>query len=124
MTNKQILEDYKEEILFPEFAAFYCKELYKYIIPRLPVKDEEKQVELSKFEKNDLPPDGHSISVKPTVAVVKRQISKKIDKPEIVVVRADTATFDIKFFCIFSSSSFLFRSSVSIKSLVFSLSLY
>jgi hypothetical protein len=44
------------------------------------VKDEEKQVILSEFEKNGLPPDGYSISVKPTGAIVKRQISKKTDK--------------------------------------------
>jgi hypothetical protein len=46
MTNKQILEDYKDGILHPEFAVFYCKELDKHIIRRLPVKDEEKQVVL------------------------------------------------------------------------------
>jgi UDP-galactopyranose mutase len=63
MTNKQILEDYKEGILHPGFAVFYCKELDKHIIRRLPVKDEEKQTVLSEFEKNGLPPDGYSISV-------------------------------------------------------------
>jgi hypothetical protein len=52
MTNKQILEDYKEGILHPGFAVFYCKELDKHLIRRLPVKDEEKQVVLSEFEKN------------------------------------------------------------------------
>jgi hypothetical protein len=50
MTNKQILEDYKEGILQPGFAVFYCKELDKHIIRRLPVKDEEKQDVLSEFE--------------------------------------------------------------------------
>jgi hypothetical protein len=89
MTNKQILEDYKEGILHPDFAVFYCKELDKYIIRRLPVKDEEKQVVLSEFEKNGLLPEGYSISVKPTGAIVKRQISKKIDKTNTVIVRAD-----------------------------------
>jgi hypothetical protein len=50
----------------------------------------EKQVVLLEFEKNGLPPDGYSISVKPTGAVVKRQISKKNDKAlDDVVVRAD-----------------------------------
>jgi hypothetical protein len=44
------------------------------------VKDEEKQIVLSEFEKNGLPPDGYSISVKPTRAIIKPQISKKIDK--------------------------------------------
>jgi hypothetical protein len=45
---------------------------------------------LSEFEKNGLPSEGYSISVKPTGAVVKRQISKKIDKElETVVVIAD-----------------------------------
>jgi hypothetical protein len=43
---------------------FYCKELAKHIIRRLPVKDEEKQVILSEFEKNDLPPEGYGISEK------------------------------------------------------------
>jgi UDP-galactopyranose mutase len=80
MTNKQILEDYKEGILHPGFAAFDCKELDKHIIRKLPVKNEEKQVVLSEFEKNGLPPDGYSKSVKPTGPVGKRQISKKIDK--------------------------------------------
>jgi hypothetical protein len=42
MINKQILEDYKEGILHPGLAAFYCKELDKHIIRRLAVKDEEK----------------------------------------------------------------------------------
>jgi UDP-galactopyranose mutase len=89
MTNKQILEDYKEGILLPSFAVFYCKELDKHLIRRLPVKDEEKQVVLSEFEKNGLPPDGYIISVKPTGAIVKRQISKKIDKTDTVVIRVD-----------------------------------
>jgi hypothetical protein len=62
MTNKQILEDYKEGILPPGFAVFSCKELDKHLIRRLPVKDEE-QVLLSEFEKNGLPPEGYSISV-------------------------------------------------------------
>jgi hypothetical protein len=45
---------------------------------------------LSEYEKNGLPPDGYIISVKPTGAVVKRQISKKIDKEkETVVFRVD-----------------------------------
>jgi hypothetical protein len=88
MTNKQILEDYKNGIQHPRFAVFYCKELDKHFIRRLPVKDEEKQLVLSEFEKNGFPPDGYSISVKPTGAVVKRQISKKIEK-DTVVVRAD-----------------------------------
>jgi hypothetical protein len=90
MTNKQILEDYKKGILHPVFAVFYCKELYKHIKLRLPVKDEEKQVVLSKIEKNGLPHDGYSISVKPTGAVVKRQISKKIEKTlDTLVARSD-----------------------------------
>jgi hypothetical protein len=53
MTNKQILEDYKEGILHPGFAVFYCKELDKHLIRRMPVKDEEKQTVLSEFEKMD-----------------------------------------------------------------------
>jgi hypothetical protein len=54
------------------------------------VKDEEKQVILSEFENNGLPPDGYIISVKPTGAIVKRQISKKIDKNlDTVVILAD-----------------------------------
>jgi hypothetical protein len=52
MTNKQILEVYKEGILHPGFAVFSCKELDKHLIRRLPVRDEEKQVVLSEFEKN------------------------------------------------------------------------
>jgi UDP-galactopyranose mutase len=89
MINKQILEDYKEEILHPGFAVFYCKELDKHIIRRLPIKDEEKQVVLSEFEKNGLPPEGYSTSLKPTEVVVKRHISKKIEKTlDTVVVRA------------------------------------
>jgi hypothetical protein len=45
---------------------------------------------LSEFEKNVLPPDGYSISVISTGAVVKRQISKQIEKAlDNVVVRAD-----------------------------------
>jgi hypothetical protein len=44
---------------------------------------------LSEFEKNGLTPDGYTISVKPTGAVVKRQISIKIDQTDTVVVRAD-----------------------------------
>jgi hypothetical protein len=52
MTNKQILEDYKERISYPGFAVFYCKELDKHLVRRLPVKNEEKQVVLSEFEKN------------------------------------------------------------------------
>jgi hypothetical protein len=47
MTNKQILKDYKDGIIHPGFAVFYCKELDKHLIRRLPVKDEEKQVVLS-----------------------------------------------------------------------------
>jgi UDP-galactopyranose mutase len=90
MTNKQILEDYKTGIQHPGLAVFYCKELDKHVIIRLPIKDEEKQLLLSEFEKNGLPPDGYGISVKPTGAVVKRQISKRIDKEkETYVVRAD-----------------------------------
>jgi hypothetical protein len=42
MANKQILEDYKNGIQHPGFAVFYCKELDRYIISRLPVKDEIK----------------------------------------------------------------------------------
>jgi UDP-galactopyranose mutase len=80
MTNKQILEDYKEGINHPGFAVFYCKELDKHIIHRLPVKDEEKEVVLSEFEKNGLPPEGYSISVKSTGAVIKPQNSEKIEK--------------------------------------------
>jgi UDP-galactopyranose mutase len=71
MTNKQICEDYKAGIQHPGFAVFYCKELDKHVIRRLPVKDEENQVVLSEFEKNGLPPAGYTISVKPTGAVVK-----------------------------------------------------
>jgi UDP-galactopyranose mutase len=92
MTNKQILEDYKIRIQHPGFAVFYCKELDRNIIRRLPVKDEEKQHVLSEFEKNGLPPEGYSISVKAAGAVVKRQISKKseLDKEtDTVIVRAD-----------------------------------
>jgi hypothetical protein len=93
MTNKQILEDYKVGILYQGFAVFYCKELDKHLIRRLPVKDKEKQVVLSEFEKNVLPPEGYSISVKPTGAIIKSQISKKmnkkLDKTDTVVVRAD-----------------------------------
>jgi hypothetical protein len=45
---------------------------------------------VSEFDKNVLSPEGYSISVKLTGAVVKRQISKKIDKTlDTVVVRAD-----------------------------------
>jgi hypothetical protein len=66
--------------LHPGFAVFYCKELDKHIIRRLPVKDEEKQVGLSEFEKNCFLPDDYTISVKPTGAIVKRQISKKTEK--------------------------------------------
>jgi hypothetical protein len=91
MTNIQILEDYKEGILHPGFAVFYCKELDKHLIRRLPVKDDEIQTVLSEFEKNGLPPEYYSISIKPTGAIVKRQISKKIDKTDTVVVRADTS---------------------------------
>jgi hypothetical protein len=54
--------------------------LDKHLIRRLPIKDEEKQVVLSEFEKNGLPPEGYRISVKPTGAIVKRQISKKMNK--------------------------------------------
>jgi hypothetical protein len=71
MTNNQILEDYKEGILNPGFAVFYCKELDKHLIRRLPVKD-EKQTVLSEFEKNGLSPEGYSISVISTGAIVKR----------------------------------------------------
>jgi hypothetical protein len=42
MTNKQILEDYKEGIPYLRFPVFYCKELDKHIIRRLLLKDEEK----------------------------------------------------------------------------------
>jgi hypothetical protein len=42
MTNKQILEDDKEGILHPGFAIFYCKELDKHLILKLPIKDEKK----------------------------------------------------------------------------------
>jgi hypothetical protein len=90
MTNKQILEDYKEGIHHQGFAVFYGKEFGKHIIRRLPIKDEEKQSVLSEFEKNGLPPDGYSISVKLTGAVVKSQISKKNEKTlDTIVVRAD-----------------------------------
>ena len=90
MTNKQILEDYKDKILHHGFAVFYCKELAIHIIRRLPVNDEEKQVILSKFEKNRLPSDGYTISVKPTGAVVQFQISIKIDKTlDTVDISAD-----------------------------------
>jgi hypothetical protein len=60
-----------------------------HILRRLLVKDEEKQIILSEFEKNVLPPDGYIISVKPIGAVVKHQISKKIAKTDTVVVRVD-----------------------------------
>jgi hypothetical protein len=53
MANKQILEDSKDGILHPGFAVFYCKDLDKHLIRRLPIKDEEKQVVLSEFEKMD-----------------------------------------------------------------------
>jgi hypothetical protein len=93
MTNKQILEDYKEGILHPGFAVFYCKELDKHLIRIVSVKDEKKQVMLSEFEKNGLPPDDYTISVKPTGPAVKRQISKKtskkLNKTDTVVIRAD-----------------------------------
>jgi hypothetical protein len=58
MTNKQILEDYNDGILHLVFAVVYFEELDKHIIHRLSVKDEGKQVLLSEFEKNVLPPDG------------------------------------------------------------------
>jgi UDP-galactopyranose mutase len=60
MTNKQIIEDYKEGIHHPGFYVFYCKELDKHIIRRSPIKDEEKQVVLSEFEKKGLPADGYT----------------------------------------------------------------
>jgi hypothetical protein len=69
--------------------VFYCKELDKHIIRRLLVNDEEKQVVLSGYEKNGLLPDGSTISSQPTGAVDKRQISKKIDKTDTVVIRID-----------------------------------
>jgi hypothetical protein len=50
------------------------------------VKNSEKQVALSEFEKNGLSPDGYSISVKPTGTIVKRQMSKKTDKALEVLV--------------------------------------
>jgi hypothetical protein len=50
------------------------------------VKNEEKQVALSEFEKNGLPPDGYSISVKTTGAIVKHQMSKKADKALEVLI--------------------------------------
>jgi hypothetical protein len=50
----------------------------------------------SEFEKNRLPPDGYTISVKPTGAVVKCHISKKIDKTDIVVVHADIPVKKVK----------------------------
>ena len=81
MTNKQILEDYKNGIQHPGFAVFYCKELDKHVIRRLPVKDDEKKIVLSEFEKNGLLPDGYSLSFKPTGEVVKRQISKRLINP-------------------------------------------
>jgi hypothetical protein len=52
----------------PDSLFNIAKELYKHVIRRLPVKDEGKQIVLSEFEKNDLPPDGYSISVIPTGA--------------------------------------------------------
>jgi hypothetical protein len=42
--------------------------------------NKKQKVVLSKNEKNELPPDGYSISVKPTEAVLKGQISFKTEK--------------------------------------------
>jgi hypothetical protein len=70
--------------------SFIVKNLINISLERLPVKDEEKQVVLSEFEKIGLPPERYSISFKPTGAVVKRQISKKIEKAlDNLVVRVD-----------------------------------
>jgi hypothetical protein len=78
MTNKQIIEDYKNGIQHPGFSVFYCKEFDKHIIRRLPVKDEEKQVVLLEFEKNGLPPNGYRISTEHDGAVVKLKFLIKL----------------------------------------------
>jgi hypothetical protein len=42
MANKLIIEDYKKGIEHQGYAAFYCRELDKYIVKRLPITDEKE----------------------------------------------------------------------------------
>jgi hypothetical protein len=85
MTKKQIIEDYESGIFHPGFAGFYCKELDKHVVRRLPLKEEEKEIVLSAFKEDNVPPDRYAISNKSSGAVIKRTLTKRVHDARISV---------------------------------------
>jgi hypothetical protein len=76
--DKQIIEDYKSAIFHPGFAVFYCKELDKHAVRRLPLDSAEKDLVISEFQKNKVPPDGYAISIKSSGTVIKRTLIERV----------------------------------------------
>jgi hypothetical protein len=58
MANKLIIEDYKNGIDHQAYAVFYCKELDKHIVKRLPITNEERKIILADMEISGTPPEG------------------------------------------------------------------
>jgi hypothetical protein len=79
MANKLIIEDYKKGIEHQGYAVFYCKELDKPIVKRLPISDEERKIVLSDMAIIGTLPEGYSVLIKDKGAVIKRHFPKKRD---------------------------------------------
>jgi hypothetical protein len=76
-TNKQIGEDYKNGIAHSEFSVFICKELDKYIVRRIPIDAEEREKVLRDFKEEGLPPEGYTIAIQNSGAIIKRKLEKR-----------------------------------------------
>jgi hypothetical protein len=76
MTNKQIVEDYKNGITHSEFSVFYCKELDEYIVRRMVIDAEEIEIVMRDFKEEGVPPEGYTIAVQNSGAIIKRKLEK------------------------------------------------
>jgi hypothetical protein len=77
MANKLIIEDYKKGIEHQGYAVFYCKELDKHIVKKLPITDEERKIVLSDMEIRGTPPEDYNVLIKEKGAIIKRHFPKK-----------------------------------------------
>jgi UDP-galactopyranose mutase len=85
MTNKQIVEAYKNGITHSGFSVFYCKELDKYIVRPMPIDAEEREKVLRDFKEEGVPPEGYTIAIQNSGVIIKKNL-KNVMKREVITV--------------------------------------
>jgi hypothetical protein len=77
-----------QQVFFPYFASFYCKELDKRVRYILSLDEEEKEIVRSAVKKNNISPDLYAITFKLSLAVIKRIIAKVVSTAAINVSKS------------------------------------